>query len=77
METHAMTDPFTAAKRDLEERDRVKMLAGDARARLQKFTEWPDCSHEDAMAELLAFMSWNEARTALEYIDWEDNHAEA
>ena len=27
-----MTDPFTAAKRDLEERDRIKMLADDARA---------------------------------------------
>jgi SOS response regulatory protein OraA/RecX len=69
-----MTDPFTAAKRDLEERDRVKMLADDARQILNHAYDWQDEPHEDTIRFLmLRGYSWNEARTALEYIDWEDS----
>jgi hypothetical protein len=72
-----MTDPFTAAKRDLEERDRVKMLADDARAILDKLDR-EEFSHEELIRILMeSGYSWNEARTALDYIDWEDDHAEA
>ena len=68
-----MTDPMTAAKRDLEERDRIKMLADDARAILNRLDGWQDWPRELQMDELLHVMSWSEAHAALDYIDWDDN----
>ena len=69
-----MTDPFDAAKRDLEEQDRVKSLAGHAKARLRlldrNWRKWPK---EQIMDELLDTMTWGEAMTALEYIEAEEN----
>lgn len=72
-----MTDPFTAAKRDLEERDRIKTLAADARIHLAKFcVDWQDGPREDAISELLDIMSWGDAHTALNYIEWDDNRGD-
>lgn len=75
-----MTDPFTAAKRDLEERDRIKLLAADARAVLNKlenaFGGWEYWPREDLISELLDIMSWGDAHNALNYIEWDDNRGD-
>jgi hypothetical protein len=70
-----MTDPMTAAKRDLEERDRMAMLAQDARAILNRLDGWRGWPKEWLIDELLEIMSWGDAQRVLEYIDWEDDHA--
>ena len=68
-----MLDPLTAAKADLEERDRVRMLAHDARAILNKLEGWQDWPRELQMDELLDIMNWSDAHNALNYIEWDDN----
>jgi hypothetical protein len=69
-------DPMTAGKAELEERDRVKGLAEDARIRLGRIdSDWRKWPLETAIDELLDIMSWGEALHALEYIDWEDANA--
>ena len=72
-----MTDPFTAGKRALEDGDRIKMLADDARQRLLKFVGhgWRLWNRERLLDELLDIMSWPDACQALEFIDWEDSKA--
>ena len=68
-----MPDPMTAAKADLEERDRVKALAQDARTILNRLDGWQDWPRELQMDELLHAMNWSDAHNALSYIEWDDN----
>lgn len=69
-----MTDPFTAGKRALEDEDRTRMLAADARARLNRLDDWPSWPRELVVDELLDLMSWPDAIHVLDFIDWEDKH---
>jgi hypothetical protein len=74
-----MSDPFDAAKRDLEERDRTKMLADDARAILNKLDYVWEGAPQEPLIKLLmrdGAFSWNDARRSLEFILWEDSEAE-
>ena len=68
-----MIDPLTAGKAELEERDRVKALAEDARAilnRIEDRDEWP---HGALIAALAEHMSVPDAIHVLGRLDWEDN----
>ena len=73
-----MTDPFDASKRDLEERDRVRMLVADARAILNKIDddwwEWP-LYHQIGWLQANGPFSWADARDTLAIIEFEDNNA--
>ena len=62
-------DAMTAGKAELEERDRRKALAAEARIALA--SEEP---YQDSARHLMRHgFSWAEAFDALEYIAWEDN----
>ena len=68
-----MIDPLTAGKAELEERDRVKALAEDARAILNRIEDWDEWPHGAVIAALAERMSVPDAIHVLEYIDWDDN----
>ena len=70
-----MTDPFDAYKRDIEERDRVKMLADDARGILGRLEDADERPREELIRLLMGEhnYSWNEATDALNSIEWDDN----
>jgi hypothetical protein len=70
-------DAFRDSKRAFEEDDRVRMLADDARRLLagdQYSPYWPAETSIKFLMERGSF-SWGEAKTALDFIDWEDKHA--
>ena len=68
-------DPFDVYKAEIEEHDRVKSLAADARVILSKLEDREDRTHEELIIYLMSngSFSWREAHGALEYIDWDDN----
>ena len=71
-------NPFDASKRDLEERDRTRMLVADARAILNKIDEdWSRWDLEAQVRWLIAHgpFSWSDARDTLEIIEFEDGEA--
>ena len=69
-----MIDPLTAGKAELEERDRVRMLAEAARIILNQLGDWDEWPHEMLVHYLMkAGFTWEGAATVLEYIDWDDN----
>lgn len=71
-------DPFRNSKRAFEEDDRVRMLADEARRLLagdQDSPHWPEETAIRFLRERGSF-SWGEAHTALEFIAWEDRHAQ-
>lgn len=70
-----MIDHLNAYKRDVEERDRIEMLAADARKLMTRWTfSWRD-DYRSAIVYLMRDgpFSWGDAHRALEFIDWEDS----
>jgi hypothetical protein len=70
-------DPFRDSKRAFEEDDRVRMLADDARRLLAEDPDYPYWLGATTIRFLMerGSFSWGEAKTALDFIAWEDKHA--